>query len=121
MKALTTLLVVGMFLTTVALADDVDDVKAEMQRFFAALNTDNADGFIQHLIPEYSSFGPEGGLLHRSTSLEEQKTSRQAAIDAGQKLNLQLRHLEVKLYGNLTAVTTCYVVGTVTSQDGTST
>ncbi len=28
MKALTTLLVVGMFLTTVAMADDVEDVKA---------------------------------------------------------------------------------------------
>jgi len=28
MKALTTVFVVGMFLTTVAMADDVDDVKA---------------------------------------------------------------------------------------------
>ena len=38
MKALTTLLVVGMFLSTVALADDVDDVKAAMKGYFAALN-----------------------------------------------------------------------------------
>ncbi len=38
MKALTTLLVVGMFLTTVAMADDVDDVKAAVQGHFAALN-----------------------------------------------------------------------------------
>ena len=42
MKALTTLLVVGMFLTTVAMADDVDDVRAEMERYFAALNAGDA-------------------------------------------------------------------------------
>ena len=39
MKALTTLLVVGMFLTTVAVADDVDDVKAALNGLFAARNT----------------------------------------------------------------------------------
>ena len=38
MKALTTLLVVGMFATTVAIADDVDDVKAAVQGLFAAVN-----------------------------------------------------------------------------------
>jgi hypothetical protein len=36
MKALTTLCVIGMFLTTVTLADDEDDVKAEMERSLAA-------------------------------------------------------------------------------------
>ena len=33
MKALTTLFVVGMFLTTVAMADDADDVRAALQRY----------------------------------------------------------------------------------------
>ncbi len=44
MKALTTLFVVGMFLTTVAVADDVDDVKAAVQSYFAAVNAGDADG-----------------------------------------------------------------------------
>jgi len=36
MKALATLLIVGIFLTTVAMADDVDDVKAALNGRFAA-------------------------------------------------------------------------------------
>ena len=41
----------------------------------------------------------------------------QEGIDAGSKLNLQLTHLDVKVYGN-TAVVTGYVVGTTTDPDG---
>ena len=55
MKALTTLLVVGMFLTTGAMADDVDDVKAEMERYLAALNAGDANAYIQHFMPETSA------------------------------------------------------------------
>ncbi len=47
MKALTTLLVVGMFLTTVAIADDADDVKAAIQRYFVALNSGDAQALAQ--------------------------------------------------------------------------
>ena len=43
MKALTTLSVVSMFLTTVAMADDVDDVKAAVQGYFAALSAGDAN------------------------------------------------------------------------------
>ncbi len=118
MKALTTLFVIGMFATAVAVADDVDDVKAAMQRYFAALNTGDADAFIQSRMPGSSVFA-EGGLLERSGSAQEQKNGFQAAVDAGQKLNLQIRNFEVKVYGN-TAVTTCYVVGTVTPPGGTT-
>ncbi len=35
MNALTTLFVVGMFATAVAMADDADDVEAAMQRHYA--------------------------------------------------------------------------------------
>ncbi len=47
MKALTTLFVVGMFLTTVAIADDVDDVKAAIQRYYVALNSGDSNAWIQ--------------------------------------------------------------------------
>ena len=118
MKALTTLCVVGMFLLPAALADDADDVKAALQKYFAALNAGDADAYIQHRMPEYSVFAG-GGLLNRSTSLEEQKNDFQAEVDAGFKYNLQLRHLEVKVYGN-TALVTGYVMGTITGPDGTT-
>ncbi len=113
MKAPTTLLVVGMFLMPAALADDVDDVRAEMERYFAALNAGNANGYIQHFMPETSAIVGTG-LISHSNSLEEQKN---AFVASGLERNLQLRHLEVKVYGN-TARATGYVVGTTTTAAG---
>ena len=117
MKALTTLFVVGMFLTAGALADDADDVKAAVQRYFTALNAGDANAFIQSRMPVHSVFAG-GGLLERLGSLEEQKNNFQARVEAGEKLNLQVRHLDVRVYGNA-ALVTGYVMGTVTSPDGT--
>ncbi len=118
MKTLTTLWVVSMFFTTVAFADDADDVRAEMERYFAALNAGDADGYMQHFAPQTSAFVGTG-LLSRSSSPAEQRRAFQASLDAGLKRNLQLRHLEVKVYGNLTAVATSYVIGNTTTADGT--
>ncbi len=112
MKGLTTLFVIGMFATAVAMADDVDDVKAEMERYFAALNTGDASGYIQHFMPETTAFVGTG-LMSEAHSLQEQRRAFQASLDAGLQRNLRLRHLEVRIYGN-TAVTTGYVVGTTT-------
>ena len=119
MKALTTLLVVGMFLTTAALADDVDDVKAAVLSYFAAISAGDANSQTRYHMPEHTSFGPGGGLLVSQHSLEEQRNSFQADRDAGQRLNLQVRHLDVKVYGNA-AIVTSYVVGTITTPDGTT-
>ncbi len=117
MKALTTLLVVGMFLPTVAMADDVDDVKAAVQSYFAALNSGNAAGYAQHRIPGYSIFGG-GGLIERSGSVAQQRDDFQALADAGRKLDLELKHMEIRVYGNA-AVVTGYLVGRNTAPDGT--
>ncbi len=115
MKALTTLLVVGMFLMPAVLADDADDVRAEMERYLAALNAGDANGYIQHFMPETSAI-VGSGLISYSNSLEEQKN---AFVASGLERNLQLRHLEVKVYGN-TAVVTGYVVGSTTNASGTT-
>jgi len=118
MKALTTLSVVGLFLTTVAIADDVDDVKAAIQRYFVATNSGDVNAWVQHFVAGNTSFGFAGGLLERFDSLEEQRKNRQAAVDAGLKFNLQDRHIDVSVYGNSTAVATSYRVGTVTLPNG---
>ncbi len=117
MKALTTLLVVGMFATAVAVADDVDDVKAAVESYFAALNSGNGPAMAQRRIPEYSVFGG-GGLIERSSSVAQQRDDFQALADAGRKLNLRIQHLEVTVYGNA-AVVTGYLTGTNTAPDGT--
>ena len=120
MKTLTTLFVIGMFLTTGAMADDVDDVKAAMERYFAALNAGDTETVFQYRIAERSSFNRAGGLLGIPTaSLEEQKRSHKNQVNAGRKRNYQLRHMEVKVYGGDTAIVTGYLVGLGTFPDGT--
>ncbi len=113
MKALTTLLVVGMFTTAVAMADDVDDVKAAEDNYYAAMNSGDAHGWAQSRLSEESTrFGPGGALLEVFGSLEEQEQNRKAEFDAGLKYNLRARHQDIRVYGN-TAVVTLYGVGTV--------
>ncbi len=120
MKTLTTLLVVGMFLTTVAIADDVDDVKAVVQSYFAALRAGDAGALMQLHAAVNTSFGAGGGLLETYHSAEERRNSFQATVDAGVKLNVRGRHIDVRVYGNSTAVATSYGVGTVTQPNGTT-
>ncbi len=120
MKALTTLLVVGMFLMPAVLADDVDDVKAAMERYFAALNDGDAGALMQLHAAAATRFGPRGRLLETFDSLEEQRKNQQASFDSGLKYNIQARHIDVRVYGNLTAVVTSYGVGQLTVPDGTT-
>ncbi len=117
MKALTTLLVVGMFATTIVMADDSDDVKAAVEELFAAIRAGDANGQSRPRMPDYSNFGRGGGLLLKNTSTEQQIKAFQATVDAGAKRNYQLRNLEVKVYGNA-AVVTAYLVGTRTGANG---
>jgi ketosteroid isomerase-like protein len=119
MKALTTLLVLGMFLMPAALADDADDVKAALQRFGTALDTGDANAYIQSHAARRTSFGARGGLLATSDSLEEVRSGFQADYDAGLRYDVQQRHVEVSVYGD-TAVTTSYGVGRITRPDGTT-
>ncbi len=120
MKALGTLLVVGMFLTTVVIADDVDDVKAAVLRHYAALNAGDANALLQLQLAGNTSFGAGGTLLEQTDSLEEGRKTRQAEFAAGLKYNLHARHIDVRVYGNLTAVATYYGVGRITFPDGTT-
>ena len=117
MKALTTLLVVGMFLTTAAMADDADDVQAAVLQHFATLNAGNMASHIdQHHMPQLDRF-TRGGLRWHFGSLDEQKNQIQTSVDNGSKWNLQLRDVEVNVYGS-TAVLSCYVVGNILRGNG---
>ncbi len=101
------------------MADDVDDVKAAMQRYGIALTTQDATAWAQHYAADTTRFSPGGQLLQRFDSTEALRKPRQAAFDAGVKWNVQQRHLEISVYGD-TAVTTSYGVGTITPPNGTT-
>lgn len=110
--------VVGFVLTRVAMAGDLEDIKKATLEHFATLNNGDAAAHIKHHLKGHTTFGGDGSLLQVDNSLEKEKNLLQAQYDAGLKINFQLRHLDVQLYGN-TAVVTGYVFGTVTTPDGT--
>ncbi len=111
MKALTTLLVVGMFLTTVAIADDVDDVKAAEMDFRAKESAGNVEGYFAHKAPTYSIFPPTNGLLSEGQDIERAKMR----LGDGAQRDMQIRNIDVQLYGN-TAVSTYYLMSTTNGQ-----
>jgi uncharacterized protein (TIGR02246 family) len=117
MKALTTLLVIGMFATAVGMGDDVDDVRAAVQSFVAALNAGDAGALTRLHATANTNFGARGGLLETYNSPEERRQSFQATRV---KFNVQARHIDVRIYGSSTAVATNYGVGRITRPDGTT-
>lgn len=124
MKSLmVTLFVVGMFLATPALADDVEDVKAAVHEFYVLLNsTDAADAeaYTQLYAARNTIFAAGGGLLGRTTSLEGRKESFERRIRGGLRNHYnQPRHSEVEVYGGMFAVETSYTTGSSTSPKGT--
>lgn len=121
MKRLSPVLLVFMgslIVPTVGAAQDVDEIKAATLEHFAVLNAGDAAAHVQQHLAEASSF-PAEGLLEEYESREEQIASLQAEFDAGLKTDLTVRDLTVTVYGDA-AVVTGYVVGTVTSPDGTT-
>ena len=112
MKALTTLLIVGMLATTIAMADDSDDVKAAFLNLFTSLRAHDSQSMGQYYMPDYTDFGRGGGLLIRTATPEEKAKARQAIFDTI-NITLQPRNVEVQVYGN-TAVVTAYLIGSIT-------
>jgi len=118
-----TLFVVGMVLTTPALADDVEDVKAAVHEFYVLLNsTDAADAkaYAQLYAAGNTIFTAGGGFLGRTTSLEEREKGFERRVRAGLRNNYnQPRHSEVEVYVCMFAVETSYTTGSSTSPKGT--
>jgi hypothetical protein len=105
-----------MFSSAAAVADDADDVKAAQLAVMAALNEGDVEAHGLRLLPEVSGFYDGGGLL---TTEPWRGKKLKAAFDAGLKFDIQLRHLDVKVYVNA-AVVTGYETGVVIWPDGTT-
>lgn len=105
--------------TTVCRANDVDDVKAEYARHIANANAGNVDVFIAQHMPGHTAFGPDGGMLSKWESAEEEKKGRP---DLSKPANPQTRvhHMDAQVYNGNAAVVTAYLRAPVTLTDGTS-
>ncbi|MBI2822468.1 MAG: nuclear transport factor 2 family protein [Acidobacteria bacterium] len=108
----------GWFLLSPALAGDIEEIKALEQGHYAARNRGDVATWMSYHVVGRDSFGPGGGPLTKSTSLEEEKKSLEASLAAGAKYNHQLKDIEVRIYGD-TAICTSYITGSSTSPDGT--
>ena len=120
MKKICSMVTLGLVLaaSTSVMADDVADITATMEEHFVTFKAGDAAGHIAHHMAGASSFGPEGGALTVSGSLEEATAELQADFDEGIKFDLRLEDLNIAVYGDM-AVVTSLQTGTVTSPDGT--
>ncbi len=117
MKRLITLLLVlvwGLALTTLASANDTDDVKAAVLAVDAAFSNGDVETILKYMHPEHSRFAGDGGLVNPVGFTE---AGLKAFFEAGNKLNIQGRHMEVKIYGD-TGVVTYYTVIVIILPDG---
>ena len=119
MKKLNFMIILGLILTasTLAMADDVADIKSAMKKHFVTFNAGDTAGHIAHHKEDNSSFGADGGALTVNDSLEEESAELQASFDEGYKYDFELVDLDVAVYGD-TAVVTSLQTGTVTMPDG---
>ena len=114
MKLLLSMLMIWVgVLTTLSFADDMEDVKAAVEAHWTSINAGDMDAVAEQHTPDFNGFLMDNSLLWEYASREEQRTNFKALSAAGIKFNFQIRHLNVKVYGN-TAVAEFYVVGSVT-------
>ncbi len=121
MKRVKLMVILGLTLaaSTSVMADDVADITATMEEHFVTFKAGDAAGHIAHHMAGASSFGPEGGTLTVSGSLEEATAELQAEFDEGYQFDFHLEDLDIVVYGD-TAVVTSLLVGTATLPDGTT-
>ena len=79
---LLTVFVLGMFLTTAAAAQAVEEVKAAYLQHVANTNSGNVDGFVDQHLAGHSAFGPTGALLSRYDSIEEERRGVRATVES---------------------------------------
>ena len=95
---------------------DIAAVRATIERHYAAIRGgDNETVLAQHM-PQFSWFPGAGELLWTFETIEQQLTEVNAALGDA-TVDTHIRHLDVRLYGNV-AVATYYLVGSVSAAGG---
>ncbi len=97
--------------SSLALADDVADVRATIVRHYAAIHAQNKEALSSHHLADFTMFFSDGTMLWER-DWEEVSERMGATFDFG-TLNVRMSNFNAQIYGNV-AVATFYLVGTHT-------
>ncbi len=101
----------GLLGSSLALADDAADVRATIERHYAAIHAQDRDTTSSHHLEDFTIFAPDGGVLIESDSLEV--LERMGATIDFPVLNVRMTNFNAQIYGSV-ALATFYLVGTET-------
>lgn len=93
-----------------------EEVRRCQNEHLRAWNEGDMETYLRYVSPEVYGFGVSGDLEDRARPFDSLRT----LYDAGYKPNVTYRHRNLRIYAG-TAVTTTYLVGTVTKPDGSVT
>jgi len=111
-RNLTILFTLLMFLSPQVLADDAADVRATIERHYAAIKAQSDDAVSSYHLGDFTMFFSDSGVLMES-DWEEASKRMGGTVDLP-VLNVRMSNFNAQIYGNV-AVATFYLVGTATS------
>ena len=110
-KLISACVFLGLLGSSLALADDVADVRATIVRHYAAIHAQNKEAISSHHLGDFTMFFSDGTMLWER-DWEEVSERMGATFDFG-TLNVRMSNFNAQIYGNV-AVATFYLVGTHT-------
>ncbi len=110
LRLLVTLITLTAF-TGVAMADDADDVRATIERHYAAIHAKDIEAVISHHLKDFTMFLSDEGVLW-DPDWAEVSERMGATVEFG-NLNVRMSNFNAQVYGKV-AVATFYLVGTHT-------
>ena len=110
-RKLAILITLLMFLSPPALADDAADVRATIERHYAAINSQDSDTTSSHHLKDFTIFPANGGVLGEADG--EAVNERMGATRDFPALNVGMTNFNAQIYDGV-ALATFYLVGTQT-------
>ncbi len=108
LSLLVTLIILTAF-TGPAMADDADDVRATIERHYAAIHTGDIEAVLSHHLEDFTMFYLDGSVLWEH-DWEEVSERMGATVDVP-TVNVRMSNFNAQIYGNV-AVATFYLLGT---------
>ncbi len=116
-KLISACVFLGLLGSSLALADDAADVRATIERHYAAIHANDMDLIISHHLKDFTMFGSDGTVLWEPDWAEV--SERMGATVELPALNVRMSNFDAQIYGNV-AIATFYLVGTQTHDGETS-